>query len=345
MAIVGSMIVGVAASGAAPTAPPALADSNELAVRLSFTEPTPVTQIYRAIGDAAGIQVFFDPGLNEPSIALEIDTPTTSEALDLVCAAAGDVWFPSPGNTIVIADDTPQNHRQYDPVLVRSFVLENGSVREADKLLRSLVEVRRLSVNEDLRTLTVRDTARKMPIIEHLIALADHAPGEIDARIELLLLSEHSNNPPPPSRFLADEYFNWRQPRAEVLAVSTLSLLGNQTANLHLGTISDSGLGFDLRLRGRVHPVTRDVSLDIRARLAPAVRDGHEDEIRQPDRGRVETSARVSNGSTLLLRVPGSDDGDVAIAITPTIVRSTDFDPAQLAAFWVGTETRIQAPR
>lgn len=346
IAFVVIVIAAMALSAAEMAPPPALEESSEVAIRLSYTEPTPVTQIYRAVGKAAGIEVIFDPGLNEPRITLEIDTSTTSEALDLVCAAAGDLWVPTAGNTVIVADDTPQNRREYDPILVRSFVLENGSVREADKLLRSIVEVRRLSVNEELRTVTVREAARKIPIIEHLIALADHAPGEIDARIELLLLTEDSGAISPPSRFYADEYVNWRRSgRAEVLTNSTLSLLGNRTANLHLGTIQDSGLALDLRLEGRVHPESRDVSLVIKAMLAPTDPDTAGDGTHRPERGRIETSARVSNGSTLLLPVPGSAHGAIAIAITPTIVRSTDFDPAQLAAFWVGTEMRIQAPR
>jgi len=51
------------------------------------------------------------------------------------------------------------------------------------------------------------------------------------------------------------------------------------------------------------------------------------------------------SGSTLLLRIPGSGPGGIAIAITPTIIRTTDFDPDQLAAIWVGTEMKIRAAR
>lgn len=333
--------VGVGAEELAP--PPALADSSEVSVYLSFTDLTPVTDIYRAVGDVAGVEIVFDPELKERSISLAIDTLTTSEALDLVSAAAGDMWVPTDGNTVIVADDTPQKYRQYEPILVRTFVLEDGSVREADKLLRSIVNIRNMTVNEALRTVTVREPAGKMPIVEHLIASVDHAPGEIDARIELLRLSETSNGNPPPARFEADEYATWRRDgRAQVLADSTLSLLGSRHADLHLGAIQDSTLGLDLRLDGRVHPESRDVSLEVRAMLAPT---GPSDGADRPARGRIESSARVSSGSTLLLRIPGSGPDGIAIAITPIIVRSTDFDPEQLAAVWVGTETRIQAAR
>ena len=72
--------------------PPTLAGSSEVAVRLSFTEPTPATEIYRAVGETAGVEIVFDPRFSERQLTIDIDTPTTSAALDLVSAAAGDLW-------------------------------------------------------------------------------------------------------------------------------------------------------------------------------------------------------------------------------------------------------------
>lgn len=326
--------------------PPSLADESEIAVRLSFSEPTASSEIYRDVGKVAGVEIVFGPRFNDRQIAIDIDTPTTSEALDLASAAAGHLWVPTVGNAIIVADDTPQNHREYEPLVVRTFVLENGSVREADKVLRGIVGVNRLSANEELRTVTVREPADSMPIIERLIALVDHAPGEIDARVELLHFSEDTDGESPPARFMADEYARWRRAAgAVVLADSTLSVLGDRHASLHLGEIQDSSLGLDLRLDGRVHPESRDVSLEVRLMLSSIESKRPDAENTRSERGRIETSARLSNGSTLLLRIPGSDPGSIAIAITPTIVRGTGFDPSELAAVWVGSETRIQASR
>lgn len=336
--------VGVSAEELVP--PPTLAESSEVSVHLSFPEPTPATEIYRAVGEAAGVEVIFDPRLTDRSISIVIDTSTTSEAFDLVSAAAGDLWQPTATNSVIVADDTPQNHRQYEPILVRSFVLENGTVREADKLLRAIVHVRNIAVNEELRTVTVRETAGKMPIIEHLMTSVDHAPGEIDARIALLGLTDDPGTDPPPSRVTGDEFAAWRQTGGAVaLADSTLSLVGASRASLHLGAIQNSDLSLDLRLEGRVHPQSQDVTLEVRAMLVPTDSGSSDDGAVRSTSGRIETSARLTSGSTLLLQVPGAAPGDIVIAITPTVIRSTEFDPAELDAVWVGTETRIQASR
>ena len=340
------MMVAFAAGTEELAPPPALAESAEVSVRLTFSDPTPATEIYKAVGETAGVEIVFDPRFNERPLTIDIETSTTSAALDLVSAAAGDLWVPTAGNAVVVADDTPQNHRQYEPIIMRTFVLEDGSVREAEMLLRSIVEVRRMQVDESLHTVTVRDAVGKMPIIEHLIALVDHPAGEIDARIELLRLADNITADTPPSRFKADEYAAWRQTGGAVtLADSTLSLVGDSRANLHLGTVPASDLGLDLRLEGRVHPRSRDVTLEVRAMLIPTGSKSAEDGEERFAQGRIETTSRTTGGSTLLLRVPGSAPGGFAIAITPTIVRSPEFDPAELDAVWVGTEMRIQASR
>jgi hypothetical protein len=339
-----ALIVGTAILSAEEvSSPPALAETVEVPIRLSFSETTPASEVYRAVGTAAGLEVVFDSKFREHSMTIDIDTATTSDALDLVAAAAGVLWVPIPGNAVIIADDTPQNHREYQPLVVRSFVLENGSVREADKLLRSIVGVRNLAIDEDLRTVTVREPSVKMPIIERMIALADHAPSEFDARVEILRLSG-KNTEPPPTRFTAAEFTGWRRSvSAKPLAESSLSLIDGSRADIHLGAAEGTGLALDLRLEGRVHPQCREVTLEVLALLAPSAArqtEGQEPSGRAAS-ARIETTARLSAGSTLLIRVPRSAQEDLAIAITPTIVRGTEFDPTHLEAMWVGTETRI----
>jgi hypothetical protein len=139
------VIVAMAVGADELAPPPALAESAEVSVRLTFSDPTPATEIYKAVGETAGVEIVFDPRFNERSLTIDIETSTTSAALDLVSAAAGDLWMPTAGNAVVVADDTPQNHRQYEPIVMRTFVLEDGSVREAEMLLRSIVEVRRMA--------------------------------------------------------------------------------------------------------------------------------------------------------------------------------------------------------
>ena len=114
-----------------------------------------------------------------------------------------------------------------------------------------------------------------------------------------------------------------------------------------IGLVNYSSDPLSVELRELPQPTigSRDVSLEVRLMLSSIEFKRPDAENTRSERGRIETSARLSNGSTLLLRIPGSDPGGIAIAITPTIVRGTGFDPSELAAVWVGSETRIQASR
>jgi general secretion pathway protein D len=90
--------------------------------------------------------------------------------------AAGHFYKVLDPKTIVVAEDNPQNRRDYEDLVIKTFFLSNADVKEVDKLLRSLIEARRLSTNEQLNAITLRDTADKVAIAEKLITVNDR-PG------------------------------------------------------------------------------------------------------------------------------------------------------------------------
>ena len=79
---------------------------------------------------------------------------------------------------ILLVEDNPQNRRDYEDLVIKTFFLSNADVKEIDKLLRSLIEARRLSTNEQLNAITLRDTADKVAIAEKLINTNDKAKAE-----------------------------------------------------------------------------------------------------------------------------------------------------------------------
>ncbi len=89
-------------------------------------------------------------------------------------------------HTIIVADDTPQNRREYEDLVIKTFFLSNAEVKDMDKLLRSLIEARRLATNEQLNAITLRDTADKVAIAEKLIQTNDKAKAEVMVDVELM---------------------------------------------------------------------------------------------------------------------------------------------------------------
>jgi general secretion pathway protein D len=173
--------------------PPILDPRSKEPITLNFPKPKPVKEIYDAIGKAYGFNVLFDPKLKDDRLSIELRDLTAEQSLEMVMQAAGHFYKVLDVNSIIIAEDTPQNRRDYEDLVIKTFFLSNADVKEIDKLLRSLIEARRLSTNEQLNAITLRDTADKVAIAEKLIRVNDKAKAEVLVDVEILIMTSTKN--------------------------------------------------------------------------------------------------------------------------------------------------------
>ncbi len=166
--------------------PPILNPKSNEPITLSFPSPKPVKEIYQALGKAYGFNVLFDPKLKDDKISVELTDVTAEQALEIVMQAAGHFYKVLDPHSIIIADDTPQNRRDYEDLVIKTFFLSNADVKDVDKLLRALIEARRLATNEQLNAITLRDTADKVAIAERLVNINDKAKAEVMIDVELM---------------------------------------------------------------------------------------------------------------------------------------------------------------
>ena len=173
--------------------PPVLDPTSNEPITLNFPRPKPIKEIYSAIGKAYGFNVLFDPKLKDDRLAIELRDLTAEQALEMVMQGAGHFYKVLDRHSIIIAEDTPQNRREYEDLVIKTFFLSNADVKEIDKLLRSLIEARRLSTNEQLNAITLRDTADKVAIAEKLIRINDKAKAEVLIDVEILIMATSKN--------------------------------------------------------------------------------------------------------------------------------------------------------
>jgi len=174
--------------------PPMLNPRSTEPITLNFPKPKPVKEIYEAIGKAYGFNVLFDPKLKDDRLAIELNELTAEQSLEMVMQAAGHFYKVLDEHSIIIAEDSPQNRREYEDLVIKTFFLSNADVKEIDKLLRSLIEARRLSTNEQLNAITLRDTADKVAIAEKLIRVNDKAKAEVLIDVEILIMASTKNS-------------------------------------------------------------------------------------------------------------------------------------------------------
>jgi general secretion pathway protein D len=169
--------------------PPVLNPRSDKPIDMEFPEPVSIMQIYRALGDAFGINILFDPNLKDQEIAIELKEVTAQSALETLMRAGSHFYKVIDEHTILIAQDTPQNRRTYEDLVIQTFFLSNSEVKEMMTILRSLVDAKKIATNEQLNAIILRDTADKVKVAERIIEANDKAKAEVVVDVELLQIN------------------------------------------------------------------------------------------------------------------------------------------------------------
>jgi general secretion pathway protein D len=168
--------------------PPQLEPTSTAPITLTFPRETPVKDIYRALGNAFGINILFDQAVKDDRISIELRDVTAQQALERVMQAANHFYKVLDEHTIIIVPDNPQARRDYEDLVIRTFYLSNGDAEQVTNVVRTMIEARNVFPLKALNAITIRDTADKVRIAEKIIEANDKAKAEVVVDVELLQL-------------------------------------------------------------------------------------------------------------------------------------------------------------
>ncbi|MBP7678342.1 MAG: hypothetical protein KBB14_18710, partial [Thermoanaerobaculia bacterium] len=170
-------------------APPMLHPASDEPISVTFPPDSSIKKIYQALCAASGINVIFDPQLKDDKFTVDLRNLTFQKALETTMRQAGHFYKVIDAKTILVAQDTQQNRKEYEDQVVRTFFLSNGDVKDVSTMVRGLLDLRRLGVIPQLNAIVIRDTADKVAVAEKLIEVNDKAKAEVVLDVELLQLS------------------------------------------------------------------------------------------------------------------------------------------------------------
>jgi general secretion pathway protein D len=168
---------------------PILQPSSKRPISLNFPQPRPIKQIYQALGQAAGINVIFDPALKDDQTTIVIANVPFQNALETLIRQEGHFYKVVDSHTILIAADTPANRKTYEDLVIRTFYLSNGDVTETANAIRALLGTVHVSINKAENAITIRDTADKVSIAQNIIDQNDKEKAEVVVDVELLQMN------------------------------------------------------------------------------------------------------------------------------------------------------------
>jgi general secretion pathway protein D len=152
---------------------------------LSFRQ-TDLRTAFEFVAKSFGIDVIFDEAIKSTPVTLFAKDVTFEQALNLILVTTKTFYKRVGPSTILIAPDSKEKRGQYEDQLVRTFQLSSIRAKDMADVLKGLVSVKKLIVNESLNTLIVRDTEETVKVISKIIEANDRRSAELILEVEIL---------------------------------------------------------------------------------------------------------------------------------------------------------------
>ena len=143
-------------------------------------------EVFEVLARAGGINFLFDKDLKDDPITIFIKDAPFDDALHLLLTTQNLFMRRVAADTILIVPKTKQKLDQYQDLLIRTFYLSTAKAKDMVNLLRTMLETKRIFVNEDVNAIVMRDTADKVRLAERIILANDRKPGEVLFEIEVM---------------------------------------------------------------------------------------------------------------------------------------------------------------
>jgi hypothetical protein len=145
--------------------PVRLADSGEIHLeprndRATFHYTGDVRGLFTELSMAYGVTTQFDDSVQARQVRFNLDDIDFFTAVKLACQVSKTMWAPLNTHQLLIAADNPENHKQFDRMSLRTFILPPHSTpQEATDLvtmMRNVLELRFVSLGQTSDTVEVR---------------------------------------------------------------------------------------------------------------------------------------------------------------------------------------------
>ena len=155
------------------------------AVTLRF-QNTRLKQVFEILARTANLNIMFEKDVRDDLVTIFTKNTPFDEALNLILITNQLFARRVAPNTLLIIPDTKQKRQQYQDLMIRTFYLSNAKAKDTANLLRTILETKRVYVNEKLNAVVIRDQPAKLFLAEQIILANDRPDSEVVLDVEVL---------------------------------------------------------------------------------------------------------------------------------------------------------------
>jgi general secretion pathway protein D len=142
-----------------------------------------VRSLFEQLGAAYGVKVQFDDSVQDRQVRFNVDNVGFFTALQLACDVSKVMWAALSSQQMIVAADTAANHRQFDRMSLRTFILPpHATPQEASEfvnVLRNMFDLRFITSGLTNNTLEVRGPQPALEACAALLAQLDNQRPQV----------------------------------------------------------------------------------------------------------------------------------------------------------------------
>jgi len=154
-------------------------------ITLNFKN-TNIKEVFELMSKLSGINIMFDDEVKAQPVTIFVKDVSFQQALNLLLSANKLFMKQVSADTIIIIPKTKAKMDQYQDLKVKTFYINNAKAKEIVNVLNSMLEIKKVFVNENQNSITVRETPEKIKLIEKIITANDLKEAEVSLDVEIL---------------------------------------------------------------------------------------------------------------------------------------------------------------
>lgn len=183
-----------------PTLTPALEGITELtkqqrAANMMGGSTEPITlrfqnaklkEVFEILARTAGVNVIFDKDVRDEPVTIFVKDLPFNDAMSLILNTNGLFAQRLSPDTILVMPNNKQKQAQYQDLLMRTFYLANAKAKDAVNLVRTMLDSKKVYVDEKVNAILVREEPAKLQLAEKLLFAIDRREPEVELDVEVL---------------------------------------------------------------------------------------------------------------------------------------------------------------
>ncbi len=165
--------------------------SNE-PITLSFKDAK-LKEVFEFLSKISGISILFDEDVKNQPVTVFAKDVSFKEALNLLLATNRLFMKKIAPDAIIIIPKTKAKEDQYQDLKIKTFYLSHIQAKDMVNILRTMLETRRIIINDTLNSITLRETPKKLKLAERLIEANDRQDSEVIINCDVMSVDRGPN--------------------------------------------------------------------------------------------------------------------------------------------------------